>query len=117
MEGPALTFGEADERAARLAAYFHQLGVRPGEPVVVLLHNDLDFVATWLGLGRLGAVAVMLNTELKGMFLQHQMEDSGARIAVVARSLLPALEEIAGRLDSLKLIVLAGEDGAAPAWQ
>ncbi len=117
VDGPALTFGEAEERAARLAAYFHQLGVRPGEPVVVLLHNDLDFVATWLGLGRLGAVAVMLNTELKGMFLQHQIEDSGARIAVVAPSLLPALEEIAGRLNSLELIVLAGEDGAAPASQ
>ncbi len=113
VEGPTLTFGEANERAGRIAAYFDQLGVRPGDPVVVLLHNDLDFVATWLGLGRLGAVAVMLNTELKGMFLQHQMEDSGARFAVVAPSLLPVLEEIAGRLASLKTIVLAGQDTAA----
>jgi len=113
VDGAGLTYEQAHGRAARLATYFAGLGVRPGDPAVVLLRNDVDLVAVWLGLARLGATAVLLNTELSGAFLVHQMENCGARLAVVAADLLPAVEAVAGRLTHLERIVVAGDAVAA----
>jgi hypothetical protein len=42
-------------------------------------------VCGW-GLGRLGGLAVLLNTELTGGFLRHQLESRGATLAVLDRA-------------------------------
>jgi crotonobetaine/carnitine-CoA ligase len=109
IDGERLSFGEAGADAARAAGFFAELGVRPGQMVVVLMPNGLDFVRVWLGLGRLGAVAVLLNTELRGAFLRHQLENCGAELAVIDRSLLDAVREIAPELSRLRRVVVTGD--------
>jgi crotonobetaine/carnitine-CoA ligase len=108
VDGPDLSFGQAFEWSGQVASHFHNLGVRSGDSVIVMLPNDLDFVAVWLGLARLGAVAVLLNTELIGAFLEHQIVDSGAGMAVVAEPMLSRVMEISDRVPSLRSIVIAG---------
>ena len=108
VDGPDLSFGQAFEWSGQVASHFHNLGVRSGDSVIVMLPNDLDFVAVWLGLARLGAVAVLLNTELIGSFLEHQIVDSGAGMAVVAEPMLSRVIEISDRVPSLRSIVVAG---------
>ena len=110
--GERLTFGEADRDARQAAAFLESLGVGGGERVAVLLPNGLDFVRAWMGLGYLRATAVLLNTELRGAFLQHQVNHCGARLAIVDATLVGALAEISGALDRLQRIVVVG---AAPA--
>jgi crotonobetaine/carnitine-CoA ligase len=80
--------------------------------VAVFLPNGLDFVRVWLGLGRLGAVAVLLNTELTGGFLRHQLETCGAGLAVLDRARLEALRAIAGDLNHLRRVLIV--DAEAP---
>lgn len=106
------------------AGFFAGLGVKPGDMVAVLLPNSLDFVRVWLGLGRLGALAVLLNTELTGGFLRHQLESSGATLAVVDRARIGVLQAIGGELTHLRRIIVVGADGLvdaerfeAIAWQ
>lgn len=108
VDGPALSFQQAFDWSGQIASHFQNLGVRSGDSVIVMLPNDLDFIAVWLGLARLGAVAVLLNTELIGAFLEHQIVDSGAQIAVVAEPMLGRVIEIADRLPALRSIVVAG---------
>jgi crotonobetaine/carnitine-CoA ligase len=115
VDGPSMRFGEAHADAARAAGHFARLGVRPGERVAVLAPNGLDFVRAWLGLTRLGAVAVLLNTELTGAFLRHPLANCGARLAVVARELLPALEQAAQGVASLEHVLVVDGAGGAPA--
>ena len=110
--GASLTFGEADRDARQAASFLESLGVGSGERVAVLLPNGLDFVRAWMGLGYLRATAVLLNTELRGTFLQHQVNNCGARVAIVDATLVGALAEIGGGLDRLQRIVIVG---AAPA--
>lgn len=107
VDGPDLSFGQAFEWSGQVASHFHNLGIRPGDSVIVMLPNDLDFVVVWLGLARLGAVAVLLNTELIGSFLEHQIIDSGAAMAVVAEPMLSRVIEISDRVPSLRSIVIA----------
>lgn len=108
VDGDALTFAAARERAARVAGYLSSLGVQPGDNVVVLLRNDIDFISVWMGLARLGAVAVLLNTGLTGMFLEHQLQDSGARVAVIDAAYVANVAAIAGRLTHLRTVAVAG---------
>ena len=108
VDGPTLSFRHALDWSGQVASHFENLGVRAGDSVIVMLPNDLDFIAVWLGLARLGAVAVLLNTELIGAFLAHQIVDSGAQIAVVAEPILSRVIEISDRLPALRSIVVAG---------
>jgi crotonobetaine/carnitine-CoA ligase len=123
-DGGTLTFAQAEADVARTAGFFADLGVKPGDMVAVLLPNSLDFVRVWLGLGRLGAVAVLLNTELTGGFLRHQLESSGATLAVLDRARIGALQAIGGELTQLRRIIVVDADGLvdaerfeAIAWQ
>jgi crotonobetaine/carnitine-CoA ligase len=111
-DGDTLTFGQADADVSRMAGFLAGSGVKPGDMVAVFLPNSLDFVRVWLGLGRLGAVAVLLNTELTGGFLRHQLETCGARLAVLDRARLEALRAIAGDLNHLRRVLVV--DAEAP---
>ncbi len=122
-DGETLRFGEAADDMQRVAGYFAGLGVRPGDFVAVMMPSGCDFVRVWLGLGRLGAVAVLLNTELRGAFLAHQIRSSGVRLMVVDAQWLPELASLRAQLaEPPKLVVTgtaseaAGDDVVATPW-
>ena len=58
----ALTYRELDERSARAAGWLASQGVSSGDRVLVQLPKSADVVALYLGVLRLGAVYVPLNT-------------------------------------------------------
>ena len=58
----ALTYGDVDERSARAAGWLESQGVTLGDRVVAQLPKSVDAVALYLGVLRLGAVYVPLNT-------------------------------------------------------
>ena len=117
-----LTYAAGSRQARQVASHLAGLGVGPGDRVAVLLPNGLDFIRYWLGLGRLGAVIVPINTALTGEFLAHQLRDSGARVLVTAGELQAAAREVADRITGLTLVAPGGWedapewDGPLPAW-
>ena len=111
-----LTYAAASRQARQLASHLFRLGIGPGDRVAVLLPNGLDFIRWWLGLGRLGAVIVPINTALTGEFLLHQLRDSGARLLVTAGELTAAAREVADRVPGLRLVEPDGWEDA-PEWQ
>ncbi|HEX2648346.1 MAG TPA: AMP-binding protein [Burkholderiales bacterium] len=81
--GESLTYRELAARVARSANALRALGVEPGDRVLVLMRDSLEFAATWLGVLHAGAVAVALNTRLSEAEYAHIRADSGARLAIV----------------------------------
>ncbi len=114
VDGESLSFAAADSDARRVAGFIASLGIEAGERVAVLLPNGLDFARAWMGLGYLGAIAVLLNTELRGAFLLHQINNCGARLAIVDATLLGALQELSEKLPRLQRVLVAG-DAPVPA--
>lgn len=104
----SLTYAAAAREARQVAAHCAGLGVAAGDPVAVLLPNGLDFVRLWLGLGRLGAVIVPINTGLAGDFLAHQLRDSGARVVVSAGPASEAVADLLDEVDGLQVLDLDG---------
>lgn len=59
--GDVVTYRDLDERAARVAGALRAEGVEPGDRVAIEGNNTIAFVASYLGVLRIGGVAVPLN--------------------------------------------------------
>ncbi|WP_323039491.1 AMP-binding protein [Gemmobacter sp.] len=93
FDGPSLSYAQALDGAQRLARGLADLGVGPGERVLLMAPNGPEAVAAWLALGWLGAVEVCLNPVLRGQPLAHALSVSEARLALIDPSCLAALAE------------------------
>lgn len=92
--GEDLSYGEANQRADRLAGALGRVGVGKGDRVVALLDNGLAPVVLFLACLKLGSIYVPLNTTLKGQYLERELcnADPSAIFSEQAY-LLPELEE------------------------
>ena len=113
--GNSLSFGQARSFSLRAAGFYERLGVERGERVGLFLFNGCAYAIAWLGLGYRAATAVILNTELRANFLQHQLVNAQLKTIVVDAEVLPALVEVADRAPGLRTVVVVGDlpDGMA----
>lgn len=70
-------------RACQYAAYFLDLGIRPGDLVAFYLQNSPEFIFAWLGLWAIGCAPALINFNLAGDALTHCLKVSGAKIMLV----------------------------------
>lgn len=119
MDRAPLTFAEANRITNRAAWGLVELGVQRGERVAVMLPNCLEYLWVWWGANKLGAIEVPVNNAYKGSFLEHVVNNSGARLMVIDRELAPRLLAIEERLTTLETVLLYGCDGdeAPPQFQ
>ncbi|MEU6077685.1 class I adenylate-forming enzyme family protein [Micromonospora sp. NPDC047074] len=60
-----LTLGQLDERVAARAAWLHERGIKPRDPVAVWATAAADMVLSYLALTRLGAIPALMNGRLR----------------------------------------------------
>jgi fatty-acyl-CoA synthase len=92
FEGRKLTNAELEASANRVARWASAQGIGRGDVVGLLMENRPEFVITWLGLAKLGAVSALLNTNLRGHPLAHSLAVADAKHLVVGAELGDALE-------------------------
>ncbi|GAA4692191.1 class I adenylate-forming enzyme family protein [Nocardioides conyzicola] len=111
FEGQWHTNRSLFERSRRVAGGLRDLGVQPGDRVVVLMMNTPEVFVTYQAVWRAGAVVtpvIFLQTPPE---LRHILEDSGAVAAVVTPELLPL---ILGSSEGLDLTILVVGEEAEP---
>ena len=82
FEGRHISYREFDALIDGFAGWALDQGITPGTCVAIMLDNSPDYLAAWLGLNRIGAVGALLNTDIKGVALEHAFEAAGCRIAI-----------------------------------
>lgn len=92
--GETLTYRALRDQAAQVASLLQHLGAGPGSRIAVMLPNGLDIIRAWAGIGRLGGVAVMLNSELTQFFLAHPLHDSDPSVLIIHAEYLDRLEAL-----------------------
>jgi fatty-acyl-CoA synthase len=92
------SYRELNERINRYARWALSAGIGKGETVCLFLAGQPDYLAAWLGLTRVGAVAALINTKLVGSSLAHCIDVAGADHIVVGYELAHAFDEIVRRL-------------------
>jgi fatty-acyl-CoA synthase len=94
FEGQKLTNAELDAGANRVARWASAQGIGRGDVVGLLMENRPEFVITWLGLAKLGAITALLNTNLRGQPLAHSLALADAKHVVVGAELGGAIESV-----------------------
>jgi acyl-coenzyme A synthetase/AMP-(fatty) acid ligase len=87
------THGEVHNLAARAATVLAGHGIGPGDRVLVALPDGVGWVVTFLGLARLGAVAVVVNPELPAADHAVLAADCAPRLCVSTAALEGRFEE------------------------
>lgn len=71
-------------RADKLAATMADRGIGRGDKVALFLRNSPEFIYAVFAISKLGAIAVPVNTFLKGEELSYILEDSGSRLLIAS---------------------------------
>jgi 4-hydroxybenzoate-CoA ligase len=107
-----LTYGELQTQSQRFASGLHTLGLKQESRIALLLLDTVDYPVAFWGSIRAGIVCIPLNTLLTPEQYLYMLDDSRAEAVFVSAPLLKSIEPILPKLANLRLIVVAGSDGA-----
>jgi long-chain acyl-CoA synthetase len=107
-----ITFGELASLSERAASTLACLGLGAGDRCAILAENHYRWFAAYLGILRLGAVAVPLDTAYSAAQVRTVIRDSNARVIVASTRYVDAARAaVDGLTPSPHVLLLAG---AAP---
>jgi long-chain acyl-CoA synthetase len=106
-QGARMSYGELKEQVDRLAASLHELGVRQGDRVAIMLPNCPQAIIAYYATLSLGAVTVMTNPLYVERELEHQWGDSGTETVIALDIFWPRIEAVRKTLP-LKRVILTG---------
>src|SRR3989442_13754077 len=89
-----------------------RLGVAKEQRVVLLLPDGPEFVWSFWGALKIGAVPVPTNPLLKPRDYEYILRDSGATVVIAGESLVAAVEEGRARLPDLAHVIVVGPGAA-----
>ena len=82
FQGYQISFRQLKEMVDRFASALSAFGVNRGDRVALLLPNTIPCVAAYYAVLKIGAIAVMNNPLYSDRELDHQFNDSGAKLLV-----------------------------------
>ena len=82
FQGYTMSFSQLETMVKQFAVCLHRLGVAKGDVVALLLPNIIPCVVAYYAAIRLGAIVVMNNPLYTDRELEHQFNDSGAKMLI-----------------------------------
>jgi crotonobetaine/carnitine-CoA ligase len=112
--GGQVTYGELYDSFRTWSDALRRVGVGPDDTVATMLPNSFIAYEAWLGAAWLGAIEVPINNAYLGDMLRHLLEDSEARVLVIAQRFVDRLAAVAADLHHLRTVVVPdAEPGVA----
>jgi acetyl-CoA synthetase len=115
-----LSYGQLACQARRFAGALAQLGVDPGQRLLIRLPNSIHYPVAFFGCLLAGAVAVPASTQLSAEEVAYLASDAGVSAVLTSAQDLPALQPVIAGLPLLRHIILTdcgGESRLAPALE
>src|SRR5262245_13572336 len=91
-DGPEVTYGQLQNQIEAVTAALREGGIQAGEPIGIVLPNNLEFLVAFLATTWARAVAAPLNPSYKVEEFRFYLEDAGAKAVIVAPGDYPARE-------------------------
>ena len=101
--GRELTWSQVDERSRRLAHHLVGQGLQPGDRVMVIARNCIEWPEISFGLARAGLIAIPVNIRLAPDEVAHVRNDCGARAVIIHAD---HVERFRGELDDLDVVTI-----------
>ena len=74
FEDETWTFQQVEDYSNAVANFFLSLGYSKGDSMALFMENRPEYVATWLGLAKIGVVPALINYNLKDKALTHTIQ-------------------------------------------
>lgn len=103
------SFAAADRIVDAYARGLAGLGVGLESLVAVMMENSPEMIWAIMAITRLGGVFVAVNTALKGGFLRHVLNQSGATVIIIDGHLGERLAAVEAETPQLQLAIVAGD--------
>ncbi len=107
-------YSDLARRVYQLANVLQRLGVREGDRVATLAWNNYRHLELYYAIPCMGAVLHTLNLRLFPDQLEFTIADAGDTVLFVDRTLIPVLNQVAGRIPSVRTIVVMNDGGPLP---
>lgn len=109
-----ITYAELRDETVRVAERLNALGISEGERVAILLADSPEFIASFVAIISLGAIAVPINLALRREDQLFILKDCGARVAIVEAQAAGSLLNNAPLIDLQNILVVQrGSDDAS----
>jgi len=107
-----LTYRELQKRSNQYAHWARSMGIGKGDTVALMMHNQPEYLAVWMGIIRVGGVCALVNTNLSGHGLAHCLNLVRARQVIVGTDLAGAYESALPMLDEAPRLWVYGKAGS-----
>ena len=105
----SISYRQLNENANRYANAFLERGITKNAKVAIMLPNCPEYLYSWFGLAKIGAVIVPVNTAQKGELLQYIIDSSDAAAIVTDEILLSRVREIEVQLPKVTQLFVLGD--------
>ncbi len=105
------TYKETNEWANKVAnSLINDFGIKKGDKVGMYMLNREEYVVSIIGIHKTGGVQVPINKDEKGERLAYVINYSEMRALIVDEGSIDFMEEIAGDLENLEVIIITSDD-------
>lgn len=108
-----ITYSELNSLSDQFATVLTSLGIKKGDKVAIFLPNIPQFVISYFGILKVGAVLTAISPLHKEREVEYQLHDSEATAIIVLDSLFPVVEKIRKKTGVKHLIVTNLEEYAS----
>ena len=108
------TYRDFRKRVCRLANVLTQLGVKPGDTVAVMDWDSHRYLECFYAVPMLGAVLHTVNVRLSPEQIIYTIDHAEDDFLLVNSEFLPILDQIKGRIDTVKSFVLLNDEDFLP---
>src|SRR5712664_2834649 len=106
------TYGETARMSSRVGSALREVGVDIEDRVLIVLPDCPEFVWTWFGTARIGAVITMVNPLLPAADYRYYLEYTRARVAIVHESFIKSFVEAAQDATYLRATLVVQNENA-----
>ena len=106
--GAKISYAQLQDHVDHLAAGLQALGLKPGDRVALLMPNCPQFVISFFGAMRAGAIVTATSAMYTAREVTHQWNDAGATVVIADRRLYPVIKAALPQLTSVRHIILTG---------
>ena len=101
--GKKVSYKDIRDQVDRFATALHDLGVKKGDTIALLLLNSPQFIIAYYGALKAGATLTAISPVYVSSEIKYQIEDSGARMIVCLDILYDNVEKSGVKLDAVIL--------------
>ena len=112
-----LTHREFNEAVNRYANFFLARGIEKGDVAIVMLENRPELMMIMAAMAKTGAIASLINTNLRGESLAHCINLTSRKLFIVGEELVGAFEDVKSmiRLTDDEPLYCVRDEGTNPA--